>query len=106
MVKIIYMDRHGTAHEVDVPVGLTLMEGAVRNNVAGIDADCGGACACATCHLYIDPADSGKFDAPDAMEMSMLEFAEHVEPTSRLSCQINVAAEMEGITVRAPSSQY
>lgn len=106
MVKIIYVDKYGTDHEVDVPVGLTLMEGAVRNNVAGIDADCGGACACATCHVYVDPAGSQKFDAPTAMETSMLEFSENVESTSRLSCQIDVTAEMDGLTVRLPSSQH
>lgn len=106
MVKIIYVDKHGAERETDVAPGLSLMEGAVRNSVAGIDADCGGACACATCHIYLDSVDFQTLAGPTAMETSMLEFSEDVEATSRLACQIVVTPQMEGLTVRVPASQH
>jgi 2Fe-2S ferredoxin len=86
--------------------GFTVMEGAVKNNVPGIDADCGGACACATCHVYVDPAWAEKTGKASAMEESMLDFAENVTETSRLSCQIKVTDELEGLVVRMPESQH
>ena len=82
MTKITYIEHDGTEHVVDVKPGLTVMEGAVKNNIPGIDADCGGACACATCHVYIDKAWADKSGASTAMEESMLDFAEGVEPTA------------------------
>jgi ferredoxin, 2Fe-2S len=82
------------------------MDGAIKNNVPGIDADCGGACACATCHVYVDPAWSDRTGAPSAMEESMLDFAENVQDTSRLSCQIKVSDELDGLIVRMPESQH
>src|SRR3569833_1663041 len=82
------------------------MEGAVRNNIPGIDADCGGACACATCHVYVDDAWFEKTGGASAMEESMLDFAEEVKPTSRLSCQIRVRDELEGLVVRRPENQH
>ena len=81
-------------------------EGAVKNNVPGIDADCGGACACATCHVYVDEAWLDKTGDKSAMEESMLDFAENVEPNSRLSCQIKVSDALDGLIVRLPESQH
>ena len=106
MAKIIYVEHSGTEHAIEVKNGLTVMEGAVKNNVPGIDADCGGACACATCHVYVDAAWEGKTGSKSAMEESMLDFAENVEPSSRLSCQIKVSDELEGLIVRMPESQH
>ena len=99
MAKITYIEHDGTEHVVDVKNGLTVMEGAVKNNIPGIDADCGGACACATCHVYVDEAWRDKTGSTSAMEDSMLDFAENVEPNSRLSCQIPVGPATEGMTV-------
>jgi 2Fe-2S ferredoxin len=78
----------------------------VKNNIPGIDADCGGACACATCHVYVDPAWVDKTGSQSAMEESMLDFAENVESNSRLSCQIKVSDELDGLVVRMPQSQH
>ena len=106
MAKITYIEHDGTEHVVDVKNGLTVMEGAVKNNIPGIDADCGGACACATCHVYVDEAWQGKTGSTSAMEDSMLDFAENVEPNSRLSCQIRVSDDLNGLIVRLPQSQH
>ena len=106
MAKITYIEHSGAEHVVDVKSGLSVMEGAVRNNVPGIDADCGGACACATCHVYVDPDWAEKAGKASAMEESMLDFAEAVEPTSRLSCQIRVSDALDGLVVRLPTSQH
>ena len=80
--------------------------GAVKNLIPGIDADCGGACACATCHVYVDPAWTDKMPPKQDMEETMLDFAQELEPTSRLSCQIKVTPELEGLVVRMPKSQH
>jgi ferredoxin, 2Fe-2S len=106
MAKITYIEFAGAEHPVEVKPGLTVMEGAVRNNVPGIDADCGGACACATCHVYVDEAWADKVGKASAMEESMLDFAEGVQPNSRLSCQIKVTPELDGLVVRMPESQH
>ena len=106
MAKITYIEHDGTEHVVDVKTGQSVMEGAVKHNIPGIDADCGGACACATCHVYVDEAWSEKTGKPSAMEESMLDFAENVEPTSRLSCQIKVTDLLDGLIVRMPESQH
>ncbi|MET0273820.1 MAG: 2Fe-2S iron-sulfur cluster-binding protein [Phenylobacterium sp.] len=106
MAKITYIEHDGTEHVIDVKPGLTVMEGAVKNNVPGIDADCGGACACATCHVYVDEAWRDKTGSSSAMEESMLDFAENVEANSRLSCQIKVSDELDGLVVRMPESQH
>ena len=106
MAKITYIEHDGTEHVIDVKTGLTVMEGAVKNNVPGIDADCGGACACATCHCYVDEAWVEKTGPASAMEESMLDFAEHVRPTSRLSCQIKVTSELDGLIIQLPESQH
>ena len=106
MPKIKYIEHNGKEHEVDVAVGLSVMEGAVKNLVPGIDADCGGACACATCHVYVDQAWLGKLTPKSDMEETMLDFAQELEPNSRLSCQIKVTAELDGFVVRMPKSQH
>ena len=106
MAKITYIEHDGTEHVVDVKPGLSVMEGAVKNNIPGIDADCGGACACATCHVYVREDWLDKTGARSAMEESMLDFAEGVEETSRLSCQIKVSAALDGLVVTMPESQH
>ncbi len=106
MPKITYIEHDGTEHTVEVKKGLSVMEGAIRNNVPGIDADWGGACACATCHVYVDPDFAAETGRPSAMEESMLDFAENVEPNSRLSCQIRVTDDLDGLIVRLPQSQH
>ena len=104
MAKITYIEHDGTEHALEVKNGLSVMEGAVKNNVPGIDADCGGACA--TCHVYVDEAWLSKTGDRSAMEESMLDFAEGVETNSRLSCQIKVTDALEGLVVRMPESQH
>jgi 2Fe-2S ferredoxin len=106
MPKITYIDDKGTERIVEVPVGWTVMEGAVKNRVPGIDADCGGACACATCHVYVDPAWAPKLRPREDMEEQMLDFAIDLKPNSRLSCQIKVTPELDGLVVRTPKSQH
>ncbi len=106
MAKITYIEHNGQVHEVDVASGMSVMEGAVKHLVPGIDADCGGACACATCHVYVDPAWVEQTGKASSMEESMLDFANEVEPTSRLSCQIRVSDALDGLVVRLPASQH
>ncbi|NHK28283.1 (2Fe-2S)-binding protein [Parvularcula flava] len=105
MAKIHYIEHDGTTHEVEAKNGLSVMEVAIKNNVPGIDADCGGACACATCHVYVDPAWQEKVGYPDPMEESMLDFATERQDNSRLSCQIKVSDDLDGLTVRLPEFQ-
>jgi 2Fe-2S ferredoxin len=106
MPTITYIEHDGTEHAVEVKPGLSVMEGAVKNNIPGIDADCGGACACATCHVYVDEAWKERLGEQSDMEVSMLDFAENVEPTSRLSCQLKVSDALDGLIVRMPESQH
>jgi 2Fe-2S ferredoxin len=106
MPKVTYIEHNGREHVIEVAVGATVMEGAVKHNVPGIDADCGGACACATCHVHVDAAWAEKTGKPGGMEESMLDFAEGVSPTSRLSCQIAMTAELDGLIVHLPESQH
>jgi len=106
MAKITYIQFDGSEHVQDVKPGLSVMEGAVKNNIPGIDADCGGACACATCHVYVDEAWVARAGEKSAMEESMLDFAENVEANSRLSCQIKVTEELDGLIERLPESQH
>jgi 2Fe-2S ferredoxin len=106
MTKITYIEHDGKEHAVDVKNGLSVMEGAIKNNVPGIDADCGGACACATCHVYVDDAWTAKTGAASSMEESMLDFAQNVQPNSRLSCQIRVTDALDGLIVRLPEDQH
>jgi 2Fe-2S ferredoxin len=106
LAKITYIEHDGTQHVVDVKPGLSVMEGAVRNNIPGIDADCGGACACATCHVQVDEAWFDKTGERSVMEESMLDFADDVTETSRLSCQIPVTEALDGLIVRMPENQH
>jgi len=106
MTTITYIEHDGTEHPIEVAPGLTIMEGAVRNNVPGIDADCGGACACATCHVYVDAAWLAKTGQRSTTEESMLEFVDGVADNSRLACQIKVTDELNGLRVTMPESQY
>ena len=105
MPKITFIDNDGTARDVEAKNGTSVMEAAVQNMIPGIDADCGGACACATCHVYVEGDWMAKLGAKDDMEESMLDFAENVEDNSRLSCQILMTDELDGITVKTPESQ-
>jgi 2Fe-2S ferredoxin len=106
MPKIKYIEHNGKEHEVDVPAGWSVMEGAVKNLIPGIDADCGGACACATCHVYVDEAWREKTGQPEQMEEDMLDFAFDIRPESRLSCQIKVTEDLDGLVVRIPDKQF
>lgn len=105
MARITYITHEGVSHAVDAEVGSTVMENAVRNLVPGIDAECGGACACATCHVYVDPDWVEAAGSPAPMEEDMLDFAYDVKPNSRLSCQIKVTAALDGLVVRIPERQ-
>ena len=105
MPKITFIDADGTSREVDTKTGSSIMEAAVQNMIPGIDADCGGACACATCHVYVAADWLPKLKAKDDMEDSMLDFAEEVQDNSRLSCQILMNDDLDGITVTTPASQ-
>jgi 2Fe-2S ferredoxin len=106
MPKIKYIEHTGKEHDVEVPAGWSVMEGAVKNLIPGIDADCGGACACATCHVYVDSAWLSKLPPKADMEETMLDFAQDLESNSRLSCQIKVGPELDGLVVRMPKSQH
>ncbi|MFA5538544.1 MAG: 2Fe-2S iron-sulfur cluster-binding protein [Gemmobacter sp.] len=106
MARITYIEFNGTRHEVDVRPGLTVMEGARDNGIPGIEADCGGACACSTCHVYVDAAWVDRIPARDAMEEDMLDFAYEPDPLrSRLTCQIRVTDELDGLVVHLPERQ-
>ena len=104
--KVTYVEENGTAHTVEVAEGWSLMEGAVKHLIPGIDADCGGACACATCQVYVAPGWEDKLPPKSDMEETMLDFAQDVEANSRLSCQIKVTPELDGLTVTTPKTQH
>jgi len=105
MPKITYIESSGTEHAVDAEVGSTVMESAIKNGVPGIEAECGGACACATCHVYVDEAWRETTGSPEQMEEDMLDFAFDVRSESRLSCQIKVTDALDGLVVRIPEKQ-
>jgi ferredoxin, 2Fe-2S len=105
MPKINYIEHDGKKRTVDAPVGTTVMENAIKNGVPGIVAECGGACSCATCHVHVDEAWKEKVGPPSPMEEDMLDFAFDVRPTSRLSCQIKVTDELDGLVVHTPAQQ-
>jgi 2Fe-2S ferredoxin len=105
MAKITFIDSGGTARTVEGEPGSTVMETAIKNGVPEIEAECGGACACSTCHLYIDEAWREKVGEASPMETDMLDFAFEVKPNSRLSCQIKVSDELDGLVVTTPSRQ-
>ena len=105
MAKITYIEHSGKKHEVEVANGLTVMEGARDNNIPGIEADCGGACACSNYHVYVDAAWAEKIPAKDAMEEDMLDFAWEPNELSRLTCQVKVTDELDGLVVQLPEKQ-
>jgi 2Fe-2S ferredoxin len=106
MPRVTYIEFDGTEHIIEANSGDSLMETAVNNEVPGIDADCGGGCACATCHVYVDDAWLAQTGAASPMETSMLQLAEGVGDNSRLSCQISLNESLDGLVVRMPESQH
>lgn len=106
MATLIFVDHEGNERSIEASNGESVMEAAIKNSIPGIDADCGGACACATCHVYVDAAFMDKVGKPEDMEQSMLDFAENVTETSRLSCQITVSDDLNGLKVTTPESQH
>lgn len=105
MTKITFVGHDGTKYDVEAENGSTVMENALKNQVPGIDAECGGACACATCHIYVDADWMGAVGKPEAMEEDMLDFAFDVRDESRLSCQIKVSDALDGLVVTVPERQ-
>ena len=105
MPTITYIDHDGTERPIEAKNGETVMETAIKNSVPGIDADCGGACACATCHVYVDEAWRETVGEPEPMEEDMLDFAFEPQPNSRLSCQITVSDALDGLVVTVPERQ-
>ena len=105
MAKITYIENNGKSHSVDVADGLTVMEGAVQNNIPGIDADCGGGMACATCHVYVKDEWFDKINKKSEGEDDMIDQAYEPKKSSRLSCQIQVSPEIDGLEVHLPEKQ-
>jgi ferredoxin, 2Fe-2S len=105
MAKITYIEFNGRRHSVDVEAGSSVMAGAKLNDVPGIDADCGGSCSCGTCHVYVDPAWIARVGARNALEDATIDFSSDVRDNSRLSCQITVTEELDGLVVQMPESQ-
>jgi len=105
MVRIVYVDQGGASHEVEAPPGMNLMEAAVKNGVAAIEGECGGALACATCHVYVPEEWQGLTGQATEDEIEMLEFGIDVDARSRLGCQIEITEAMEGLTIFTPVSQ-
>jgi 2Fe-2S ferredoxin len=106
MPAITFIAHDGTTTTLDVPVGTTVMRAAVDNGVGGIDGDCGGLCACATCHVFVDPAWTAAVGPQSADEASLLDLAPDPQPNSRLGCQIEITAALDGLVVRMPKSQH
>ena len=105
MPKITYIEHAGKSHSVEVPKELSVMEGAIQNNIPGIDADCGGSCACATCHVYVEEKWFDKLPKKEDAEQDMLDMAFEPKKFSRLACQITIADELDGLVVKMPSKQ-
>ena len=105
MAKITYIEHSGKFHTIQVQNGLTVMEGAVQNNIPGIDADCGGSMACATCHVYVKEEWFNKLPKKEDGEEDMLDMAYEPNKFSRLSCQLTVSDELEGLVVNLPVKQ-
>lgn len=106
MPKVTFIRHNGKRHEVNAVSGLSLMLAAIDNKVPGIDADCGGQCACATCHVYVDPAWEARTGTRTTMEEDMLNFAAETKPNSRLACQIPITAALDGLVVTMPDGQH
>lgn len=106
MYRITFIDIEGTARDVEATEGISVMEAATQNLIPGIDADCGGACACATCHVHVDPSWLDHLTPISAMEHSMLEQSSERNESSRLSCQIKMKPKLHGLVVRTPAAQH
>ncbi|MEM7191998.1 MAG: 2Fe-2S iron-sulfur cluster-binding protein [Pseudomonadota bacterium] len=106
MARITFIQPDGSENAVEAEPGMTVMEVAVKNSVQGIAAECGGACSCATCHVYVEEAWRAATGEPEAMEEDMLDFAFDVRPESRLSCQIKVTEDLDGLAVKIPEKQF
>ena len=105
MPKITYIEHNGKSHEIEVSNEFSVMEGALQNNIPGIDADCGGSCACATCHVYVDEKWFDKLPKKESAEEDMLDMAYEPKKFSRLSCQITIEDSLDGLVVKMPSKQ-
>ena len=105
MTKIIYKDYNGNSKTIDVENGLTVMEGAIQNDIPGIDADCGGSMACATCHVYVEDKWLNKIKKAEEAEVDMIDMAHEPKKNSRLSCQLIVSNELDGLIVTTPEKQ-
>ena len=105
MPKITYIEHTGKSHSVEVPKELSVMEGAIQNNIPGIVADCGGSCACATCHVYVEEKWFDKLPMKEDAEQDMLDMAFEPQKFSRLACQITITDDLEGMVVKMPSKQ-
>jgi ferredoxin, 2Fe-2S len=106
VAKITYIEANGAEHIVEVANGHSVMEGARENNIPGIEADCGGACSCSTCHVYVHPDWVSKLPPKEEMETDMLDFAHEADPErSRLTCQLKVTSELDGLVVHIPEMQ-
>jgi len=105
MPRITYVEFNGREHVLDIATGLSVMQGAVHNDVRGVIAECGGACSCATCHVYVDEAWVGKLESKSETEEALLDAVCGPRPNSRLSCQITVTKELDGLVVRMPAKQ-
>lgn len=106
MINITFIDSNGSSATIQFEEGENLMEKALRENVSGIDADCGGSCSCATCHVYIDESFEGTLEAPSAMERDVLKYAVNSNSSSRLCCQLKATPAMNNLIVRIPESQF
>ncbi len=106
MIKVTYIEHNGTQRVVDVEAGMSLMEAAVSNLVPGIDGDCGGVCACATCHVFVDDAWLARLAPMESMEDAMLNLTEGRNANSRLACQLKAAPELDGLVLRTPIGQH
>ena len=106
MVRIIFKEHDGTEHQISAEPGASVMEAAVENQVPGILAECGGGCNCATCHCYVEESWAAKLPSPSELEKRMLESVKNPQPTSRLSCQIELTVELDGIGIRLPPAQF
>ena len=105
MAKITYVEHNGKSHSINVDSGLTVMEGAVQNNIPGIDADCGGSMACATCHVYVEEKWLDKLPKPEEGEIDMIDMAYEPKKNSRLSCQLIISEDLDGLVVTTPAKQ-
>ena len=105
MTKVTYKDLHGNSKTIEIENGLSIMEGAIQNDVPGIDADCGGAMACATCHVYVEEKWLNKLPKAEEAEVDMIDMAYEPKKNSRLSCQITVTNELDGLIVTTPEKQ-